>query len=231
MCGRYTLTRAEARALQERFNVEHFSDTRIVPRFNAAPSQEMPVILSAGGSRNLEFFKWGLIPSWVKDLKKMKPMINARAETIAEKPFFKGCLTRRRCLIPADGFYEWKQQADGKGKVPMWIHRKDRGLFGFAGLWDQWASPDGEVLRTYTVITTGANSAVAQVHDRMPVILLPEAETTWLDQNVQDVAALIGLLQPYPDDLIEMYPVSTKVNSVKWDSQECVADVRGYSDR
>jgi putative SOS response-associated peptidase YedK len=150
-------------------------------------------------------------------------MINARAETIAEKPFFKQCLAKRRCLIPADGFYEWRHQ--GKEKIPMHIHLSGGELFAFAGLYDQWHSPTGEVLRTCTIITCEANEAVSPVHDRMPVIVRPELEATWLDESITDTRTLFSILQPYRDDAIAMHQVSSQVNSPALDLPELAKPV------
>ncbi len=224
MCGRFTLTSDEDEIIT-RFEVQDtFRDTRLVPRFNIAPSQQVAVVVSKGGRRVLDTYKWGLIPFWVKDLKKMKPMINARCETLMEKPFFKTALSRRRCVIPADGFYEWKQEAAAGVKSPVWIHFGGGKLFGLAGLWDEWRSPDGEVIRTCTIITTAANSAMSPIHDRMPVILLPDAESLWLDESVTDPARLLQVARPCADNLLQMRTVSTRVNSPKTDSSDLILE-------
>lgn len=220
MCGRYSLTRRETEIV-ERFGVEHLladDDESLKPRFNIAPSQMVPVILDDEGKRRLAVFKWGLIPFWTKDLSKTKPVINARSETIAEKPTFKHAFSKRRCLIPADGFFEWKKQ--NKDKVPMFIHIPEQELFAFAGLWDEWRSPEGEVLRTCTIITTAANETMAPVHDRMPIIVRPEHESLWLDVSVKGVKELEPVLEPWPNEGFEMYPVSSAVNSPSIDRPE-----------
>ena len=233
MCGRYTLSAGESEIL-ERFNVDDvFMETRLTPRFNIAPTQDIAVILSQDGKRILTAYKWGLIPFWVKDLAQARPMINARAETLPEKPFFKTALSRRRCIIPADGFFEWQTKPGSKTKTPMWIHLNrqaliDSGqlkeetiestahtrpvLFGFAGLYDKWKRPDGTLLETCTIITTAANQAISPVHDRMPVILSKGAESIWLDAENNDPQALMQVLHSCPDNVIQMYPVSSKVN-------------------
>lgn len=159
----------------------------------------------------MDTYKWGLVPFWVKDIKGVSPMINARCETLSQKPFFKQCLARRRCLIPADGFYEWKKV--GKSKLPVYIHLPERQLFAFAGLFDEWRSPEGELLRTCVIITHGANAAVSPVHDRMPVIVRPELEKLWLDGAVQEIKALQAVFAPFPEGDICLYPVSPAVNS------------------
>ena len=223
MCGRYTLTRAEVREFGERFLISDFSETRLVPRFNIAPSQNVAAILQENGRTVLSSLKWGLIPSWAKDLKKTKPMINARIETIAEKPFFKSALKTRRCIIPADGFFEWRQDPDTGQKIPTYIHLPDKAMFGFAGLWDRWTSEDGEVLRTCTIITMPANSFMQTIHDRMPAILPPQNETSWLNQAETDVSTLLSLLVPIDSSSLASFAVSKAVNSPRTDTQDCIA--------
>lgn len=224
MCGRYSLTRRQ-NEIVERFGVEQVlgAENMLLPRFNIAPSQMVPVVTIVNGRRVLSPMKWGLIPFWVKDLKTAKPVINARAESVAEKPSFKQSLLQRRCLIPADGFFEWKHQ--NKSKVPMFIHINEKELFAFAGLWDEWKSPDGEVLRTCTIITTAANQSVASVHDRMPVVVRPDQESTWLDPCVKSAAEILPLLSAVPAESIRMYEVSAGVNSSAEDLPEFVEPV------
>jgi len=218
MCGRYTLARSQ-QELSERFGVKQiFLD--LAPRYNIAPTQKVPVILNISGERTIAAYQWGLIPFWVKELKKTKPLINARSESLAEKPSFKNSLAKRRCLVPADGFYEWKQ--NGTQKTPMFIQLKDTPLFAFAGIWDEWKDPDGEPLRTFSIITTEANEAMAAVHDRMPVILPPGAEEKWLDASIKEPSELLPLLRPCPAEIITMHEVSTQVNSPKFDSPDCI---------
>lgn len=221
MCGRYTLTRRQAE-IMERFAIETFlcAEEELKPRFNIAPSQMVPVIITQDGKRVLANLKWGLIPFWAKDLGSVKAVINARCETVAEKPFFRQALQKRRCLIPADGFYEWRRH--NKQKIPMYIHIPDRSLFAFAGLWEEWTSPEGEVLRTCTIITTAANEKMSAVHDRMPVIVQPQDEGIWLDPDLKDLAKLQAIMQPFPNDRIDMHQVSPKVNSAKDDLPEMV---------
>jgi len=151
--------------------------------------------------------KWGLIPSWAKDESIGYKMINARAETLAEKPSFRKALEQRRCIIPADGFYEWWKEPDGKSKTPMRIVLKDRSIFGLAGLWERWKSPDGEEVLTYTIVTTTPNSLLESVHNRMPVILTREAEDLWLGTGARNAGAPVQVLKPYPTDQMEMFPV------------------------
>jgi putative SOS response-associated peptidase YedK len=224
MCGRYSLTRREAE-LVERFGIEQLllESDGLRPRYNVAPTQLVPVILDQGGQRTLAEMKWGLIPFWTKDPKKTKPIINARSETIAEKPFFKTAANKRRCLIPADGFFEWKKA--NKEKIPIFIHFPSKEVFAFAGLWDEWKSSEGEVLRTCTIITTEANDTMSPVHDRMPVIVRPEHEAKWLDSSIKDVEQLRDVLQPLENDKLDMYRVSSEVNSPKKDIPELIEPV------
>lgn len=232
MCGRYTLSAGEAEVI-ERFNVEDvFMETRLTPRFNIAPTQLVPVITQTAGRRTLSQYQWGLVPFWVKDLKSARPMINARSETLSEKPFFKTALSRRRCLIPADGFFEWQAPPPGQSKKqPLWIHLKNDEdqttrpkLFAFAGLFDCWKG--GETpLYTCTIITTSANEAISPVHERMPVILSEGGEKDWLDEDNNDPADLQKLLIPAPDNVIQMFPVSTKVNSAKAQGDDLILPI------
>lgn len=211
MCGRYTLTRRQ-QVVAERFGVEQLT-MNIEPRFNIAPTQPVPVVLTEDGKPRLDVMRWGLVPFWSKDIKSMKPLINARGETIAQKPAFKNCLIRRRCLIPADGFFEWKRE--GKEKIPMYIYCADMELFAFAGLWEEWKDREsGNVVRSCSIITIGANNTVAPVHDRMPVILRPEDESAWLDTSRTKPEELMQFVIPAADERIKMHEVSAQVN--KW---------------
>ena len=203
MCGRFTLINWQE--LAARFGVAVLD---IQPRYNIAPTQEIAVILQ--GSREVRMFQWGLIPFWVSAPAAGRRMINARAETIQEKKTFRHCLQQQRCLIPADGFYEWRQE--GKKKQPYYFSLSDGRLFAFAGLWDKWQAADGSELYSCTVITTQANQLVAEIHDRMPVILRPEAETVWLDAQVRQPDVLQQVLQLYPAADMNMRKVSTLVN-------------------
>ena len=180
------------------------------------------------GAAPLAQFQWGLIPSWAKDPKIGSRMINARAETLAEKPSYRTALTRRRCLIPADGFYEWREADNPKegGRTPMYFHRADDdALFAFAGLWDEWHAPDGSPLRSCTIITGTPNPLVAPIHDRMPIILRPENESAWLDPSLRDPDALTALLAPYPADVMDVYAVSRQVNSPAVDDRALLQPV------
>lgn len=195
---------------------ELFREPEWSPRFNIAPSQPVAGIRQIDGRRELSLFRWGLIPSWAKDEKIGYRMINARGETIHEKPSFRAAFKRRRCLIPADGFYEWKAVGEGrsKSKQPFHIRRTDRQPFAFAGLWECWTPPDGSELESCTIVTTEANELLAQIHDRMPVILSPDEYSLWLDPDVE-AAALCQLIDPYSIDDFEMYPVETDVNNAR----------------
>ena len=211
MCGRYTQT-ADARTLAGRFRLAKLGvDVR--PRWNMAPGQEGPVVFVEGG-RRLGLYRWGLIPAWAKDPTIGSKMINARAETAADKPAFRGPFQRRRCLVPADGFYEWRKA--GKAKVPVRFTRADGAPFAFAGLWDEWTSTEGSVVRSYSVLTTEPNALVAGVHDRMPVILTEAGEDAWLDPGAK-TAELRTLLVPYDASGMRAQDASTRVNAARND--------------
>jgi putative SOS response-associated peptidase YedK len=221
MCGRYTLTLG-LDALQTafpgvKFQIDH------APRFNIAPSQMIPVIRNeADGSLRADLFKWGLIPSWSKDEAIGFRLINARAETLAEKPAFRGALKSRRCLIPADGFFEWVNVEAARNKLPIYFRLKSKAVFSFAGLWETWKSPKGEQVNSATIITTEPNALVGQFHARMPVILPPEMYMNWLAPGVKSPDDLRSLLAPYPEVEMECYPVSPLANSPRNDSPEIV---------
>ena len=208
MCGRYTTT-APKPVLEKRFEASFTADT--APNYNAAPSQRLPVILNTEPGQ-IQLLQWGLIPGWVKDLKTAPKPINARAETLPEKPSFRQLLQRRRCLVPADSFYEW--QVTAQGKVPHRILLRNEEPYAFAGLWDEWLDrTTGEVRPTFTIITTDPNELMAPIHNRMPVILQGRtAELAWLDDAVSQ-AEHQALLQPYPAALMREYAVTTRVNS------------------
>ena len=179
------------------------------PRYNIAPSQPLLAVLN-GGERRAAHLRWGLIPSWAKSASVGNRLINARAETVAERPSFRSALARRRCLVLADGFYEW--QRTGKARRPMRVTLKSGEPFAFAGLWDSWRDPEGEIVRSCTIITTAANELLRPVHERMPVILPRELESFWLDNDMRDTGALSNVLAPYPVEAMEMYEVSSLVN-------------------
>jgi putative SOS response-associated peptidase YedK len=207
MCGRYSvIPKAKGKSRVSKLLENHIQEAH----YNASPSQTLPVVTNEQPD-TIQFFSWGLQPFWAKEAKDVKRSINARAETLTEKPSFRNLLKSKRCLVPADGFYEWQDTAHGK--VPYRILLKNEELFSFAGLWDEWVDKSsGEVLHTYTIITTEANDLVKPIHDRMPVILSPEAEELWLDSHeTQD--DLLPLLKPYKANDMKAYPVSPLVNS------------------
>ncbi|QHT65599.1 SOS response-associated peptidase [Rhodocytophaga rosea] len=207
MCGRYTLVK-KAEDIEKRFHVQIEEDS-VHPSYNAAPSQNLPVISNYNPTL-AAYYKWGLIPFWAKDAAIGNKLINARAETLLEKPSFKKSLQSKRCLVIADGFYEW--QKNGKTKQPYRITLKDNGLFAFAGLWDEWKNEQGNKVRSFTIITTSPNSLMESIHDRMPVILKPEDEKDWLGTNLRPEDAL-ELLRPYNAKQMQAYQVSKLVNS------------------
>jgi putative SOS response-associated peptidase YedK len=219
MCGRFTLT-IDPADLREAFDGYSFP-AKFAPRFNIAPSQPILAIPNED-KKTADFFLWGLIPSWAKDPSIGQRLINARGETLAEKPSFRGSFKYKRCLILADGFYEWKSEPGTKTKVPHFIHLKNRQPFAFAGLWDEWHSPDGGALCTATIITVEANELMASIHNRMPVILHPTDYAQWLDPAPCTPDRLAPLLKPFPAREMEAHPVSTLVNSPANDRPELV---------
>lgn len=219
MCGRFTLTLDPAQ-LREAFPGLFIPDD-LISRYNIAPSQPVAVIPNSG-ENNLEFFAWGLIPSWSKDPSIGSRLINARAETVAEKPAFRSSFRRRRCLILSDGFYEWKLDSPGKSKTPYYIHLHSRKPFAFAGLWDTWMQPDGSEIRTCTIITTSPNELIQPIHNRMPVILPIDFYQLWLDTNEQEPSRLSKLLVAYPSSEMSAYPVSKIVNAPQNDIPDCI---------
>ena len=223
MCGRFTLT-VQLKDLRRRFNALDEDSLEVRPRFNIAPTQTIPVIRREAEGRKIRKLRWGLIPRWAKEASIGQRMINARSETLTEKPSFRPLLYRHRCLIPADGYYEWSKTDTGK-KQPYRIIIGDGELFAFAGLWDRWVSPEGKAVETFTIITTQANEKLSRIHHRMPVILPRSAEDLWLDPEVRDPNFLRELLVPYPDDSIGLYPVSTLVNSPRNDTEACIQPV------
>jgi len=212
MCGRFTRS-SSVSTIVEIFDVDS-PPPEVSASYNIAPTQEI-LIVNEKGQRELIKCRWGFLPSWMKELSEGS-MINARGETIDEKPSFKAAFKKSRCLIIADGFYEWmKEKAK---KIPYYIRLKSGKPFGFAGLYNHWAAPDGQKICSCTIITTEANDLVASIHDRMPVIVPPNKIDMWLDPDFQDLTALKAILTPYPSDELEMFPVSRKVNSAKFDS-------------
>jgi putative SOS response-associated peptidase YedK len=231
MCGRFVST-TEPAVLAERFEAAEVRADDQGRRYNVAPTDAVYAVAEGkDGTRRLGTFKWGLVPFWAKDPKVGSRMINARMETLASK--FTRTLERRRCIIPADGFYEWqhREEGDTRPKQPFFIHRKDGEPMAFAGLWEVWHDPDhpdAEPLRTCSIITTDANQVVARTHDRMPVMLPPEAWKGWLDVDQHDLDAVQALLVPAPAAELEVYPVHPHVNSVKNDGPHLVEPLEGH---
>jgi putative SOS response-associated peptidase YedK len=219
MCGRFTL-RARPQAVAEAFELLELSD--LSPRYNIAPTQPVASVRldPDRGGRVLVWQRWGLIPSWARDPSIGNRMINARAETVATKPAFRNAFAARRCLIVADGYYEWQKTAEGK--QPYFIHRRDDAPFAFAGLWERWGP---ERLESCTIITTAANASMRSLHDRMPVILQPADYSRWLDPAVRDGEALASVLRPARDDLLAADPVQPVVNNPRNDVPECVSPI------
>lgn len=217
MCGRFDRHSSSARIIHE-FNVDRVF-TVIEPRYNIAPSQDI-VVVRRDGTNVMIACRWGYIPAWAKEEKIGYSMINARAETIETKPAFSKAFSNQRCLIVADGFYEWKKY-EGR-KVPFYIRMRSKKPFGFAGLFNVWSSPRGEGICTSTLITTQANELLMPIHDRMPVIIPPQSYDVWLDPDFRDAKSLKDLLLPYPSDLMEIFQVSPSVNSPSYDSEEAI---------
>ncbi len=223
MCGRYTL-RANADVLSSEFHLTQVPPT--TPRYNVAPSQQVAVVTAAEPTR-LQHFRWGLVPSWAKDPAIGNRMINARSESLAEKPSFRTALKRRRCLVLADGFYEWF--AEGKRKTPIFVHREGHRPFAFAGLWGSWQAPGGEVLHSCTFATTAPNALMSRYHDRMPAILTADTYAAWLADGALESDALDRLLVPYAADDLVAYPVSTLVNAPANDVPACVVPAQPHA--
>jgi putative SOS response-associated peptidase YedK len=220
MCGRFTLT-VDASVLAGVFEIEPPSG--FLPRYNIAPTQKVPILRRVEGSqRSWGEVRWGLVPPWAKDIRWGARMINARGETVAKKPAFRSAVKRRRCLVPADGFFEW--QKTPAGKQPHYIRFADGRPFALAGLWERWNKGE-QPLDTFTIITTSPNDVVAALHDRMPVILPPEHYDEWLDPGPMEESRLEALLRPHPAAGMESYPVSTHVNSPQNDDPQCVLPV------
>jgi putative SOS response-associated peptidase YedK len=214
MCGRY-VTQSSPALLAERFAAVEVRIPELEPNFNVAPRTKVPVVAVREDHRVLDLLRWGLVPSWAKEEKIGDRLINARAETVATKPAYRRAFAKRRCIIPADGFYEWRKLEDRKQKQPYFVFRRDREPLAFAGLWEIWHDPerdDAERVRSCVIVTTNANRLMAPVHDRMPVILPEAAWQEWLDPDNHDVEQLQRLLVPAADDVLEMYEVSTRVN-------------------
>ena len=218
MCGRFTLHSPEP-LIREAFHLEHTKPLCLSPRYNIAPSQDIPVIRDTESGLELTLARWGLVPSWSKAPKTKYSTINARIESVAEKPTYRTPFTRRRCLIPADGFYEWKV-VDGH-KIPHHIRMRDGDVFAFAGLWDRWEG-EGETLDSCTIIVMPANEVMKSLHERMPAIIAPAHYDLWVDSRITDKVEIMGFLNSAPSSGLKFYPVSPWVNAPKHDDERCI---------
>ena len=224
MCGRYTL-KTTPELVADQFHFEELSG--LTPRYNIAPSQLVACVRKSSGSSTREgvMLRWGLIPSWAKDPVIGMKLTNARAESVAEKPSFRKSFRQRRCLVLADGFYEW--QKEGRVKQPYYIRMKDDRPFAFAGLWEHWSSSEGQVIETCALLTTEPNELMSPIHNRMPVILNPDAYDPWLDPTLHDGSRLTSLLQSYPTEEMVANPVSRLVNNARFDDPRCIEPLMG----
>ena len=217
MCGRYAVTSAPE-AIRALFGYPE--QPNFPPRYNIAPTQPIAIVRLVDGKRQFALVRWGLLPSWVKDPRNFSLLINARGESLTDKPAFSAAVKRRRCLVPADGFYEWK--AGKAGKQPYFVRAKSGGAIAFAGLWETWMGPNGEELETAAIVTTRANRTLGGIHDRMPVVVPPDAFNLWLDCAHVDVETAMTLVAPAPDAVLEAYEVSTAVNRTANDNPKLV---------
>lgn len=226
MCGRYALsaTPQEVRAL-----FDHVDTPEFPPRYNIAPTQPIATVRLSGNARRFALVRWGLVPGWVKDPASFSLLINARAETAAEKPSFRAAMRHRRCLVPASGFYEW-HRPEGGAKQPYWIRPRDGGLVAFAGLWEEWCDPDGGEIETGAILTVPANRTIGAIHHRMPAVIAPQDFDAWLDVRSTPLAEARALLTSPAEDLFEAVPVSTRVNSARIDDEELTRPVAPEAD-
>jgi len=224
MCGRFTLTSSQEQIAEVLPGLVF--DTPIEPRYNIAPTQTVPAVLN-DGQMQVVGLHWGLIPFWATDPAIGNRMINARAESLAEKPSFRKPLKSQRCIILADGFYEWQKVAGQKNKRPMYVHLRDHKPFGFAGLWDRWKNPQGDTIVSCTIVTTEPNDLLTAVHDRMPVILQSQHIAEWLETGDQSKDIALQCLVPYPSEQMTVYQVSTRVNRPANDDPDCITPVEG----
>jgi putative SOS response-associated peptidase YedK len=220
MCGRYAVTTAPE-AMRALFR--YLDQPNFPPRYNVAPTQPVAIVRMVEGKREFALVRWGLIPPWVKDPRGFSLLINARGESVLDKPAFRNAMKRRRCLFPADGFYEWKR--DGERKQPWFVRLKSGQPMAFAGLWETWSGPNGEEMETAAIVTTTASRSIAHIHDRMPVIVAPEAFDFWLDPNV-DARTAAAVIAPAPDAALEAYEVSSAVNRTANDSPSLLEPLR-----
>lgn len=219
MCGRF-VRKSTITIIEDEFDIYEVQ-WAFEPSYNIAPSQDVACVVGNGGNR-LAKFRWGLVPFWAEDPSIGYKMINARAETVAQKKSFARAFKKQRCLVVADGFYEWRKLADGKRKIPMYVHLRAERPFGFAGLYENWKAKDGTTLRTCTIITTQPNELMAPIHNRMPVIVAPDKRKIWLDREIEDPNALMSLLGPYTANEMEAYEVSKRVNSPTYNEPDCI---------
>jgi putative SOS response-associated peptidase YedK len=224
MCARYVIT-SPAAAVRALFAYDEQPD--FPPRYNVAPTQPIPIVRLLDRKRSYALVRWGFLPAWVKDPRTFSLLINARGESVQEKPAFRNAMRRRRCLIPADGFYEW---SDATPRRPYFVRPKSGGPIAFAGLWETWTGPNGEEVDTAAIVTTAANRLLAPVHDRMPVIVAPDAFNLWLDCAKVDDTTAAALIIPAAEALLECYPVSNAVNRAANDSPELIAPALAGSD-
>jgi putative SOS response-associated peptidase YedK len=224
MCGRYTLT-TRKHDLAKELDLDSEIVLDLEPRYNIAPTQEVPILIKEVGVR-MALFRWGLIPPWAKDATVGSRMINARRETLAERASFREPFQSQRCLVIADGFYEWHASVAGKPKIPHYVRLKSRKPFTFAGLWSKWRGPSGQDVYTCTIVTRDANEIVGRIHDRMPVIVSPANRDAWLDPEHQDPESLAALLGAHDPEEMEMYPVSRHVNSPDHEGAQCIEEMK-----
>ena len=224
MCGRFALY-TDPLALAKRFQTDNVPE--LTASYNVAPSQTIPIVRQENSKRHFAFARWGLIPSWAKEINTGYSTINARAETVAEKPSFRSAFKHRRCLIPADGFIEWQELANSKVKQPWLITLKDKQPMALAGLWEHWQGKDGSEIESCTIIVTSGNDLMQNIHDRMPVILPNESWDEWLNTNNTDTQGLQALLTQYPSEEMTAWQVSTVVNSPKHNTEECIKPISG----
>lgn len=220
MCGRFVITSAPA-AIRAAF--AYVDQPNFPARYNIAPTQPVPVVIADGGARRFRLMRWGFLPSWVKDPKTFALVINARAETVLEKPAFRNAIRRRRCLVPSDGYYEWK--AVGTRKQPYFIRPQAGGPIGFAGIWETWVGPNGEELDTLAIVTAAAHGAMTELHERVPVTIAPEDYARWLDSAETDIDSAAALLRPPAEGLFVWCPVSTAVNRVANDNPQLILPI------
>jgi putative SOS response-associated peptidase YedK len=218
MCGRYSITTAPE-AMRRLFR--YLEQPNFPARYNVAPTQPIPIVRLFEGRRQFALVRWGLLPAWVKDPKAFTLLINARGESVNDKPAFRNAMKYRRCLIPADGFFEWK--IEGKAKRPYFVYRKDRSPFAFAGLWENWMGPNGEEVETAAIVTTDASPSIMHIHHRMPVMLEPEQFDMWLDTAHVDAQMAAGMLRPLADDKVAAHEISERVNRVANDAPDVLA--------